>query len=60
MLSLAEKGSPSDSAPSLYDVGKLVLFIPAPPQCGRVVEGFLDMVVCSRAPWEGMRASHVL
>lgn len=57
VLSLAEKGRP---APNLYDGRKLVLFIPGSPQCRSDVEGFLGMAVCSRAPWEGMRASHVL
>lgn len=52
MLFLAEKGRP---APHLYDGRKLVLFIPGSHQCRRGVESFLDMVVCSRTLWEGMR-----
>lgn len=52
MVSLAEKGRP---APHLYGGRKLVLFIPGSPQCRRGVESFLDMVVCSRTLWEGMR-----
>lgn len=54
MLSLAEKGR---LAPHPYDGGKLVLFIPGSPQSRRDVESLLDVVVCSRAPWEGTRTS---
>lgn len=51
VLSLAEKGRPTP-----YPYWKLVLFVSVSSQLRIKVES-LDMVICSRAPWEGMRIS---